>query len=133
LPPYNHDGEGAYNKATAAGDPAIVCLHKGNIAAPGSGRDSGAILHARDSMSSSDVTHKDKQLMSGNLPLFSRISLMRNMKVLQIMRVRASFDFEDVHRKAKARRKSARPRQKAQPDLGWKNVRTCLSAVPAVH
>ena len=39
------------------------------------------------------VTHKDKLKKSGNLPLFSRISLMRNMKALQLMSVRANFGF----------------------------------------
>jgi uncharacterized protein (TIGR04141 family) len=39
------------------------------------------------------VTHKDKLQKSGNLPLFSRISLKRNMKALLLMSVRANFGF----------------------------------------
>ena len=39
------------------------------------------------------VTHKDKQLKSDNLPLFSRISLMRVMKEMQLMAVDARFGF----------------------------------------
>lgn len=39
------------------------------------------------------VTHKDKLKKSLNLPLFSRISLMRNLKELQLMSVRANFGF----------------------------------------
>jgi uncharacterized protein (TIGR04141 family) len=39
------------------------------------------------------VTHKDKTKKSLNLPLFSRITLMRNMKALQVRSVRASFGF----------------------------------------
>ena len=35
LPPFNHDGEGAYNEAAAAGDEGIVCLDKGNISPAG--------------------------------------------------------------------------------------------------
>ncbi|MDO8876200.1 MAG: TIGR04141 family sporadically distributed protein [Pseudolabrys sp.] len=41
------------------------------------------------------VTHKDKGQKSKNLPLFSRISLMRNMKALQVRGVRAGFGFVD--------------------------------------
>lgn len=173
LPPYNHDGEGAYNEAVAAGDPAIVCLDKGNIAAPGQTQiepcdlytvtDGHCIFnHVKISTLSAQlshlfnqgtnaiellkldpesvdrlkagieekaaegtaqqllqplddqkfhvvfgiVTHKDKQLMSDNLPLFSRISLMRNMKALQVMSVRASFGFiEDISPKNQGRKK----------------------------
>ena len=39
------------------------------------------------------VTHKDKAQKSKNLPLFSRISLMRSMKALQLMSVQASYGF----------------------------------------
>jgi uncharacterized protein (TIGR04141 family) len=39
------------------------------------------------------VTHKDPKQKSKNLPLFSRISLMRNMKALQVRNVAASFGF----------------------------------------
>lgn len=41
------------------------------------------------------VTHKDKGQKSKNLPLFSRISLVRNMKALQVRGVRAGFGFVD--------------------------------------
>lgn len=57
------------------------------------------------------VTHKDRQLKSGNLPLFSRISLMRNMKALQIMSVRASFGFiEDASPAKEGRKKKRKPK-----------------------
>lgn len=39
------------------------------------------------------VTHKNKNQKSLNLPLFSRISLMRNMKTLQLMSIPASYGF----------------------------------------
>jgi uncharacterized protein (TIGR04141 family) len=39
------------------------------------------------------VTHKDKSGKSGNLPLFSRISLMRSMKALQLMSVKGGYGF----------------------------------------
>src|SRR5690606_39070215 len=52
------------------------------------------------------VTHKDKELKSDNLPLFSRISLMRNMKALQVMSVRASFGFiEDTSPTSQGKKK----------------------------
>lgn len=52
------------------------------------------------------ITHKDKQFKSDNLPLFSRISLMRNMKALQVMSVRANFGFiEDVSQKSQGKKK----------------------------
>ena len=39
------------------------------------------------------VTHKDKPQKSWKLPLFSRISLMRNMKALHLMGVKGSYGF----------------------------------------
>lgn len=39
------------------------------------------------------VTHKSKVNKSMNLPLFSRMSLMRNMKALQLMSVKGGFGF----------------------------------------
>ncbi|MGX4768763.1 DUF6119 family protein [Bradyrhizobium guangdongense] len=39
------------------------------------------------------VTHKDEARKSENLPLFSRISLMRNMKALQIRGIRGAYGF----------------------------------------
>jgi uncharacterized protein (TIGR04141 family) len=41
------------------------------------------------------VTHKDAKAKSKNLPLFSRISLMRNLKALQVRGVKGSFGFID--------------------------------------
>jgi uncharacterized protein (TIGR04141 family) len=41
------------------------------------------------------ITHKDKRGKSANLPLFSRISLMRNLKALKLMEIPASFGFID--------------------------------------
>jgi len=39
------------------------------------------------------VTHKYPKHKSSNLPLFSRISLMRNLKALQVRGVKANFGF----------------------------------------
>ena len=39
------------------------------------------------------ITHKDKAEKSRNLPLFSRISLMRCMKDLKVMGIEAEFSF----------------------------------------
>ena len=60
------------------------------------------------------VTHKDKNEKSKNLPLFSRISLMRNLKALQLMSVGAGFGFiedkaPETHGRKKKRRKKAPP------------------------
>jgi uncharacterized protein (TIGR04141 family) len=53
------------------------------------------------------VTHKSKANRSANLPLFSRISLMRNMKSLQVMSVRAAFGFvEDKTPKTAGKKKT---------------------------
>lgn len=47
------------------------------------------------------VTHKDGSNRSANLPLFSRISLMRNMKALQIRGIKGAYGFvPDVALKA---------------------------------
>jgi uncharacterized protein (TIGR04141 family) len=52
------------------------------------------------------VTHKDKTKKSKNLPLFSRISLMRNLKALQVMNVKARYEFvEDRCVKAQGKKK----------------------------
>ncbi len=52
------------------------------------------------------VTHKDKDRKSANLPLFSRISLMRNLKTLQLMSVPARFGFvKDESKKADPKKK----------------------------
>ncbi|QBR69980.1 sporadically distributed protein, TIGR04141 family [Beijerinckiaceae bacterium] len=48
------------------------------------------------------ITHKDKALKSGNLPLFSKISLMRNMQRLDLMKVPSALAFiEDISPKKK--------------------------------
>lgn len=174
LPAYNHDGEGAYNLAAAAGDAAILCLDKGNISPPGQtqiepcdlykvGDGHGVFYHIKISTLSAQlshlfnqgtnaiellkldresvallkasitnkagngtaaqfiqpiddqkyhvvfgiVTHKDKQLKSNNLPLFSRVSLMRSMRALQVMSVRANFGFiEDASQKNPGKKKA---------------------------
>jgi len=60
------------------------------------------------------VTHKDKSKKSGNLPLFSRISLMRNMRALQLMSVRANFGFiEDESRKSVGKKKQRKKKAQA--------------------
>lgn len=45
------------------------------------------------------ITHKDKKRNSLNLPLFSRISLMRSMKAMQRMSVKAHYGFIFSHKK----------------------------------
>lgn len=177
LPTYDHDGEGEYNLAVAAGDNAIICLDKGNISSPGQtqiepcdlctvANGYTVFIHIKISTMSAQlshlfnqgtnaiellkldvdaavrlkatiaekaavgvadqftqpiedqkfhvvfgiVTHKNKDQKSGNLPLFSRISLMRNMKALQIMSVRASFGFiEDGSPKTEGKKKKRKP------------------------
>lgn len=54
------------------------------------------------------VTHKDKAGKSLNLPLFSRISLMRNLKLLQLMSIPAEYGFIDDQRQPKPGRKKKR-------------------------
>ncbi len=57
-------------------------------------------------VSFSIITHKDKAAKSENLPLFSRISLMRVMRDLQIMSVKACYGFvADASPKAAGRKK----------------------------
>ena len=52
------------------------------------------------------VTHKTSQQKSKNLPLFSRISLMRNLKALQVRGVKGSFGFiEDKSAKTEGLKK----------------------------
>lgn len=181
FPAFNHAGEGAYNKAVAAGDDQFVCLDKGNIAPAGQTQiepcdlytstgghanfghikistfsaelshlfNQGtnaiellkldgdavsrleALITKRRAGQSTDgffeplgeqrfrvafgiITHKDKNRRSDNLPLFSRISLMRSMKTLQIMGVGGSYGFieDQTPRKQgkKKIRKNKRPR-----------------------
>ena len=60
------------------------------------------------------VTHKVKTHKSLNLPLFSRISLMRNLKTLQLMSIPAVYGFiEDKRQKAVGKKKKRKP--KSQP------------------
>lgn len=52
------------------------------------------------------ITRKDKALKSQNLPLFSRISLSRSLKALQIMSVKAGYGFiEDQSPKTAGKKK----------------------------
>jgi len=175
LPPYDHDAEGAYNEAVAAGDGSFLCLDKTDISPAGQSQvepcdlysvnDGHAVLHhVKVSTFSADlshlfnqgtnaiellriddevrknlrtlvaqkaakaaraaftapidagsfrvvfamVTHKDTALKSENLPLFSRISLMRNLKALQRMSVPASFGFIPDQTPKKEGKKKAR-------------------------
>jgi hypothetical protein len=58
------------------------------------------------------IAHKDQAKKSDNLPLFSRISLRRNMKALQLMDVKGAFTFikDDSPAKAgKQRKRKKRP------------------------
>lgn len=59
------------------------------------------------------VTHKDKAIKSDNLPLFSRISLMRCMKALKLMSVKANFGFvEDKSGQKKGKQKQKNPKRR---------------------
>jgi uncharacterized protein (TIGR04141 family) len=61
------------------------------------------------------VTHKDRDQKSKNLPLFSRISLMRNLKALQVRAVQANFGFiEDKSPKAKGVKKRRKGKETAE-------------------
>jgi uncharacterized protein (TIGR04141 family) len=57
------------------------------------------------------VTHKDKEQKSDNFPLFSRISLMRNMKALQLMGVGGSYGFIEDQTPRKQGKKKARKKK----------------------
>lgn len=59
------------------------------------------------------VTHKDKSKKSDNLPLFSRITLNRNMKALRLMDVQANFGF--VSRSPKSTGKKKQRKKKDTP------------------
>lgn len=179
LPSYNHDAEGAYNEAVAAGDASVLCLDKTNISPAGQSqvepcdlytvKDGHAILHhvkvstfsanlshlfnqgtnaiellkiddevrtklrtlvaqkaadgARTAFTApidagnfrvlfAIVTHKDTALRSENLPLFSRISLMRNLKALRRMNVAGSFGFiPDITPKKEGKKKTRKPKE----------------------
>lgn len=178
LPPYDHLNEGDYNAVVAAGDVAIVCLDKGNIAPEGQTavepcdllaiRSGFAVFYhikvstlsaqlshlfnqgvnaielirldpqavdkldalIRESPSEQDaaaiielvrnrsyrvvfgiVTRKDPRVRSLNLPLFSRISLMRNMKALRLMDVNGNVIFiADQAAAAQGRKKGRKKR-----------------------
>ena len=59
------------------------------------------------------VTHKNKDRKSLNLPLFSRISLMRNLKSLQLMSIPAVYGFvEDQSQKKAGKKKKRKVRKK---------------------
>lgn len=63
------------------------------------------------------VTHKDKVHKSLNLPLFSRISLMRNMKTLQMMSIPAVYGFiEDQSPKKAGKTKKKKKKGDAAND-----------------
>ena len=60
------------------------------------------------------ITPKDQTRKSANLPLFSRVSLRRNLRALQLMNVRASFGFiQDSYHRSSGREKRRRTRKKA--------------------
>jgi hypothetical protein len=60
------------------------------------------------------VTRKDAAGRSQNLPLFSRISLMRNMKSLQLMNMEVHYVFvEDRSGDAEGRKKKRKKRAAA--------------------
>lgn len=174
LPDFNHDGEGPYNKAVAAGDSSYLCLDTTNIAPLGQSQVEPCDLYSIESnlavfhhikistfsaqlshlfnqganaiqllklepqsaarlsklidgaakKESDDfkkplsegrfrvvygiVTHKNKSLKSGNLPLFSRISLKRVMTDLQLMSVEACYGFIANVKPKKAGKKKQR-------------------------
>ncbi|MEQ9565996.1 MAG: TIGR04141 family sporadically distributed protein, partial [Pseudomonadales bacterium] len=64
------------------------------------------------------VTHKDKTALSANLPLFSRISLMRSMKALKVMSVDGQYGFvKDVSPKSAGKKKATKKgKKKARGD-----------------
>jgi hypothetical protein len=59
------------------------------------------------------VTHKDKTERSDNLPLFSRISLMRNAKSLQLMGVACRLSFVEDQSEKKTGIKKERKKRAA--------------------
>jgi uncharacterized protein (TIGR04141 family) len=63
------------------------------------------------------ITHKDKDDKSLNLPLFSRISLMRCMKELKMMSIEAEYCFvDDKSPKNAGKKKKRKPRKKNDGD-----------------
>jgi uncharacterized protein (TIGR04141 family) len=70
------------------------------------------------------VTHKDKSKKSKNLPLFSCISLMRNLKALQVMNVKGGYGFvEDRCVKAEGEKKTKKRRSRSQRSVGGQRRR----------
>lgn len=64
------------------------------------------------------VTHKDKEKKSENLPLFSRISLMRCMKEFKRMGVAAEYSFiPDTSPKSEGKKRK-RTKKVAEPEMG---------------
>lgn len=64
------------------------------------------------------VTHKDKAARSENLPLFSRISLMRNAKALQLMGTACRLSFIEDQSEKKTGIKKERKKRAAHQILG---------------
>ena len=63
------------------------------------------------------ITHKDAGARSQNLPLFSRISLMRAMKDLRLWNIPAAFCFiRDETEQSAGKKKKRKPRGKNNPD-----------------
>lgn len=60
------------------------------------------------------VTHKDKSKKSDNLPLFSRITLNRTMKELQLMDVQANFGFVSSISKGTGKKKQRKKKEAQQ-------------------
>jgi len=58
------------------------------------------------------ITHKDKGGKSNNLPLFSRISLMRVMRMFCVMSVEAAFGFVEDKSPKKAGKKKSKKEKK---------------------
>ena len=62
------------------------------------------------------ITRKKKAAKSKNLPLFSRMSLMRVMRDLQVMSVKACYGFITDASPKKAGKKKKRKRQNSDGD-----------------
>lgn len=76
------------------------------------------VIAERFAVSFAIVTHKDASQKSNNLPLFSRISLMRALKSLQVMGVPATFGFVvDSRPKVEGKKKPRKKKQAASGNL----------------
>ncbi len=63
------------------------------------------------------ITHKPGDKMSANLPLFSRISLRRNIRSLELMGAVARFGFiDDSYARSSGRKKPRKSRKKKSDD-----------------